>query len=224
MKPQLKIAVVMMLLGIALTFAFGADKAPTTSPAARFDTPMGTFRAHQDAVARGDAKLFRECYGTDKRDESAAITSIGESFAAMSALKNACVDKFGAEQAKRIGLGLTTNIPDDAYEEISGDSATIHNVGGAKPQELRRMNGEWKLTYDSLVSNNFRDLPRLAPDVLAQLFQISRQMYESLSSDVSAGKFASAAEVNTELASRRQTMGEQMHELITKSKLGAAKP
>ena len=221
MKPVSKISVVMMLMGIALTFALGADKAPTTAPAARFDTPMATFRAHQDAVARGDAKLFRECYATDKRDESAAITSIGESFAAMSALKTACVDKFGAEQAKRIGLGLTTKIPDDAYEEISGESATIHNVGGAKPQELRRVNGEWKLTYDSLVSNNFRDLPRLSPDVLAQLFQISRQTYESLASDVSAGKFAGAAEVNTELASRRTAMREQMNQLIARSKSDA---
>jgi hypothetical protein len=212
----------MVVLLMTAMMAAGAE-APATAPAASFATPMDALRAHKDAIARGDAVAFFQCYVCDSVDQAKAVKSIGQSFAAMIAFRQACIDKFGADQAKRVRLGITTSIPEDAYEEINGDKATIHNVGGTKPLELNRVDGKWKLTYASLVENNFRDLPKLDPKVMAGVFEISTATYKGLADDTKAGKFKTAAEASDALRQHRNEIGEKVHALIAEQK-EAVKP
>jgi hypothetical protein len=182
---------------------------------------MDTLRAHKEAIKAGDADAFVQCYACDNEDQLKAVKSIAQSFAAMIRFREACLDKFGADQTRRVRLGLTTTIPEDAYEEVSGDTAKIYNVGGAKPLELKRVDGQWKMTYASLVDNNFRDLPKLDPKVMASLFEISTATYKGLAEDTKAGKFNSAIEANDTLRERRNEMGAKMQAVIKEQKSAA---
>ena len=208
---------------VALTSATMLLNAAPPATAPSFAIPMDALRAHKEAIKTGDADAFARCYICDNEDQTKAVKSIARSFAAMIRLREACIDKFGPDQAKRVRLGLTVSIPEDAYDQVSGDTAKIYNVGGAKPLELKRVDGQWKMTYASLVDNNFRDLPKLEPNVIASVFEISTATYKSLADDTKAGKFNSATEANDALSDRRNEMAAKIQSLI-KTQKEAAQP
>lgn len=208
-----RIVILLVAVGAAAAMALAAP-APATQPAPDFSSPMATLRTNKLALKSGDAALLKRCYHTTNADEEKAIDVIMDSSASQVRFQEACAKKFGEDAADRVAPGFNLNVPADAREEIEGDRAKLYNIGGAKPTTLRRVNGEWKFTYASLVDNNFRDLPPMAPTKLAQVFQTGVEMYKGLIAEVGAGKFAAVEDAMRALQTRQQERWTKIQQII----------
>jgi hypothetical protein len=206
-----------LLLFISVINA-AAAAAPATVPSTKpdFSSPMATLRTNKLAMKTGDAALLKRCYYSAAPEEQKTLDTIAESWAMRVRFQDACVKRFGDEAGERVAPEFNLQIPPDAREEIEGDRGTIYNIGGSKPTMLRRVNGEWRFTYGSLVDNNFRDLPTLAPAKLAAVFQMSTDMYKSLCDEVAAGKFEHVEDAMNALRERRGELGKKIQEITGK--------
>jgi hypothetical protein len=166
----------------------------------------------------GDVALMRRCYYTADPEEEKSLQAIVESLAMKVRFQEACAKRFGAEAGDRVAPEFNLEVPTDAREEIDGDRARLYNVGGSKPTTLRRVNGEWRFTYGSLVDNNFRDLPPMRPSKLAAVFQGGIDMYKTLCDDVAAGKFESVEDAMSALRERRAEYGKKIDEIVGRKK------
>jgi hypothetical protein len=205
---------VLSFLGVAVAHAAAPATAPSTQP--DFSSPMATLRTNKLAMKAGDAALLKRCYYTADASEQKTIDAIADSFAVQVRFQEACAKRFGEEAGERVAPGFNLRIPPDAREEIDGERGTLYNIGGPRPTTLRRVNGEWRFTYGSLVDNNFRDLPPLPPAKLAAVFQSGIDMYQSLCDDVAAGKFERVEDAMNALGARRQDRGKKIQEIIGK--------
>jgi hypothetical protein len=206
---------VLSFLGVAVAHAAAA---PTTAPSARpdFSSPMAALSTGKLAMKTGDAALMKRCYYTADPEEQKALDTISDSFAIQVRFQEACAKRFGEDAGERVAPGFNLQIPPEAREEIEGDRATLYNIGGPRPTTLRRINGEWRFTYRSLVDNNFRDLPPLPPAKLVAVFQTGIDMYQSLCDDVAAGKFERVEDAMGALRTQQRDRRIRIQEIIGK--------
>jgi hypothetical protein len=173
---------------------------------------LATLHTSKRALAAGDAELLRHCYYTADPDEQQAIDAIVDTWAAQARFHRVCTARFGADAGGRADPGFNLHVPPDAREQIDGNTATLHNVGGAVPARLERIDGRWRFTYGSLVENNFRDLPRLAPADLVQVFRALVTPYAETADEVQAGTHERIeAALNVQDERRRQAYESIQH-------------
>ena len=179
-----------------------------------FSSPLATLRTNKSALARGDAELLKRCYYTTDANEQAALDTILQAWALRSRFQQGCIKRWGEEAGRRVSPGFNLAVPPEAREEITGETATLHNIGGARPTELRRIEGQWRMTYGSLVANNFRDLPKLLPQQLKAVFQLQVDLYQDLCDRVSVGKFATIDDAAAAQQRGQRDAMERMREII----------
>ena len=202
---------------LPLLFVCTARGAAATQPADKkpdFSTPLAALKTSKLALQTGDVALMKRCYYTTDADEQKALDAIFDTSAGQVQFQQACAKRFGEDNGERVAPGFNLQVPPDAREEINGDRAKLYNIGGSTPTTLRRINGDWRFTYASMVDNNFRDLPPMAPAKLAQVFQISSAMYKSLCNDVAAGKFEHVEDAMNALRTRRQETWQKMQKIV----------
>ncbi len=194
-----------------------ATASPATEPAAivlDLSTPMATVRSEKQALAAGDARALQHCYYTNSKAEQKAIDTIMAHWALVAQFDHACAAKFGEDAAKPITSGFNLSVRADAEVWTEGNNAVIYNIGGPTPTRLWRIDGEWRFTYDSLVNNNFRDLPPMPPERLARIFELSSRLDQSLLADLNAGKFATASDARQALIEGRKAQMAEVRRLI----------
>ena len=212
MKRIRMVAVVLLAVTAIGWQARGEETAKTV--AADLSSPLAALRTGKAALVAGDAATMKRCYHTDNPHERKALEAMVDGLAAQVRFQQVCAKQFGEDSAQRVAPAFNTEIPADAREQIDGDRATLHNIGGSRPTTLRRVNGEWKFTYASVVENNFRDLPPMPPPRLAKIFDASRQMYDALSEEVAAGKFEFIEDAMNALSQRRKELQKTIDKVI----------
>ena len=224
-KTLASLAVVIVAATIVSVASIASAAEPAKSAAASqpaivvdLSSPMATLRTNKAAMARGDAAVLKRCYYTADADEQAAIDMIMDSMAMQKQFERACAARWDAEAGERVAPEFNYQIPADAREEINGDSGVLYNIGGSRPTRLRRVNGEWRFTYASLVDNNFRDLPPMPPKRLASVFKLSVDLYRGLSDDVAAGKFGHVEDAMAAQRERREEVVKKIRALTNAPK------
>lgn len=198
--------------------AAASQPAQAQAPAkSDLSSPLAALRTEKQALVAGDAPLLKSLYYTADPAEQKTIDVIMDQWASMVRFQEACAVRFGQEASQRVAPGFNLFIPPEAREQINGENGTLYHVGGPQPTTLRRIEGQWKFTYASLVDNNFRDLPPMPPESLAEIFQLNLDLYQQITKDVANGKFARIEDAVRALRDRRQALAGQIDQIVKQS-------
>jgi hypothetical protein len=179
--------------------ALAQTAAPATLPSAAIDqsTPEGTLKLFFQAEARSDGQTLRDVLLPSNHAEEIIIDAIADKNDADRELTTALRAKFpdptrpDPRDEAELQLPAIFQKIDQSDQQITGDTATLKAAGpGGQPFTLKRVDGKWRIPLDVLFAN-------VSPDLLRdQAHQIELQVtiMRSGAADVTAGKYATAAD------------------------------
>lgn len=175
-----------------------SDEQTSSTPAAEVaESPRQVLAGVMNATFRGDAEGVRSrLLAQDESSQRLAKAMVDVALAAQQ-VRQATVDKFGAEEARKLDVDVVPPVViASAVEQIDNDRATV-KLQGRNGIAFQLVDGSWKMSLAEVIAQQGqgRDLNELINQTRQPVLR-----FAELARQVNEGKFANVEEVMAELA------------------------
>ncbi len=173
------------------------EQTSSTQAAEVAESPRQVLAGVMNATFRGDAEGVRSrLLAQDESSQRLAKAMVDVALAAQQ-VRQATVDKFGAEEARKLDVDVVPPVViASAVEQIDNDRATV-KLQGRNGIAFQLVDGSWKMSLAEVIAQQSqgRDLNELINQTRQPVLR-----FAELARQVNEGKFANVEEVMAELA------------------------